>query len=93
VNKAALTADKATAPASSLGIFERYLTLWVALCIVAGVALGHAMPSLFHVIGAATVAQVNLPVAVLVWLMIVPMLLKIDPPRLTRCGRIGAASP
>ena len=62
----------------AMGKFERYLTLWVALCIVAGVALGHAVPSLFHVLGAATVAEVNLPVAVLVWLMIVPMLLKID---------------
>ena len=61
-----------------MGIFERYLTLWVALCIVAGIALGQAVPGVFHAIGAATVAQVNLPVAVLVWLMIVPMLLKID---------------
>ncbi|MGH7879704.1 MAG: ACR3 family arsenite efflux transporter [Candidatus Binataceae bacterium] len=60
------------------GRFERYLTLWVALCIVAGVALGPMLPGLFRAIGAATVAQVNLPIAVLVWLMIVPMLLKID---------------
>ncbi|HJT76369.1 MAG TPA: arsenical-resistance protein, partial [Gemmataceae bacterium] len=59
-------------------MFERYLTLWVALCIVVGIALGQAIPSVFHLIGAATVAQVNLPVATLVWLMIVPMLLKID---------------
>ena len=64
--------------APSMGTFERYLTLWVALCIVVGIALGQAVPSLFHALGAATVAQVNLPVAVLVWLMIVPMLLKID---------------
>ena len=64
--------------APSMGTFERYLTLWVALCIVVGVALGQAVPGLFHALGAATVAQVNLPVAVLVWLMIVPMLLKID---------------
>ena len=61
-----------------MGIFERYLTLWVALCIVAGIALGQAMPAVFHALGAATVAEVNLPVAVLVWLMIIPMLLKID---------------
>ncbi|MEK4031739.1 ACR3 family arsenite efflux transporter [Methylocystis sp. IM3] len=61
-----------------MGLFERYLTLWVALCIVAGIVLGQAMPAVFQAIGAATVAQVNLPVAVLVWLMIVPMLLKID---------------
>ncbi|MDE2239636.1 MAG: ACR3 family arsenite efflux transporter [Rhodospirillales bacterium] len=62
-----------------MGIFERYLTLWVALCIVAGIVLGHAMPAPFQLLGAATVAQVNLPIAILVWLMIVPMLLKIDP--------------
>ena len=59
-------------------LFERYLTLWVALCIVAGIALGHLMPSVFHAIGAAEIARVNLPVAVLIWLMIVPMLIKID---------------
>jgi ACR3 family arsenite transporter len=61
-----------------MGVFERYLTLWVALCIVAGVALGHVFPAPFHAIGGIEVAQVNLPVAVLVWLMIIPMLLKID---------------
>lgn len=61
-----------------MSIFERYLTLWVALCIVVGVALGYALPSLFNVISMAEVAKVNLPVAVLVWLMIIPMLLKID---------------
>lgn len=58
--------------------FERYLTLWVALCIVIGIAAGHFMPAFFATIGAAEVAQVNLPVALLVWLMIIPMLLKID---------------
>ncbi len=61
-----------------MGIFERYLTLWVALCIVAGVALGHVMPSFFGAVASAEVAKVNLPVAILIWLMIVPMLLKID---------------
>jgi ACR3 family arsenite transporter len=61
-----------------MGTFERYLTLWVALCIVVGIALGQAEPGVFHTLGAATVAHVNLPVAVLVWLMIIPMLLKID---------------
>ncbi len=64
--------------APSMGTFERYLTLWVALCIIVGIALGQPVPGMFHALGAATVAQVNLPVAVLVWLMIVPMLLKID---------------
>lgn len=58
--------------------FERYLTLWVALCIGAGVTLGHLFPAPFHVIGGLEVARVNLPVAGLIWLMIVPMLLKID---------------
>jgi ACR3 family arsenite transporter len=58
--------------------FERYLTLWVGLCIAVGVTLGHALPAVFHAIGSAEVAQVNLPVAVLIWLMIIPMLVKID---------------
>lgn len=61
-----------------IGFFERYLSLWVALCIVAGVALGHALPGLFGAIAAAEVARVNLVVALLIWLMIIPMLLKID---------------
>jgi ACR3 family arsenite transporter len=58
--------------------FERYLSLWVALCIVVGVALGHAMPGVFQIIGSAEIAHVNLPVAVLIWLMIIPMLARID---------------
>ena len=58
--------------------FERYLTVWVALCIVAGVALGHLLPGVFQAVGSAEVARVNLPVAALVWLMIIPMLAKID---------------
>ncbi|MBB6252705.1 ACR3 family arsenite efflux transporter [Nitrospirillum iridis] len=58
--------------------FERYLSLWVALCIIAGVALGHLLPDAFSAIAAAEVAKVNLPVAGLIWLMIIPMLLKID---------------
>jgi ACR3 family arsenite transporter len=70
-----------------MSLFERYLTLWVGLCIVAGIALGQAEPAVFHALGAATLAQVNLPVAVLVWLMIVPMLLKID---LAALGQVRA---
>ena len=66
--------------------FERYLTVWVFLCILAGVTLGHALPGLFHAIGGLEVAKVNLPVAVLIWLMIVPMLLKIDFAALKRVG-------
>jgi arsenite transporter len=61
-----------------MSTFERYLTLWVFLCIVAGVALGHFFPTAFHVVGSAEIARVNLPVAVLIWLMIIPMLVKID---------------
>jgi arsenite transporter len=61
-----------------MSTFERYLTLWVALCIAAGVALGLLLPDVFQAIGRAEIAQVNLPVAVLIWLMIIPMLVKID---------------
>lgn len=61
-----------------MSTFERYLSAWVALCIVAGIALGAAAPGAFAAIAAAEIARVNLPVAVLVWLMIIPMLLKID---------------
>ncbi len=70
-----------------MSTFERYLTVWVALCIVAGVALGHLFPGLFHAIGAAEIAKVNLPVAVLIWLMVIPMLLKIDFAALGEVGR------
>lgn len=70
-----------------MSIFERYLTLWVALCIVVGVALGHFLPGLFQGIGAAEIAKVNIPVAVLIWLMIIPMLLKIDFAALHEVGR------
>ncbi|HYH22683.1 MAG TPA: ACR3 family arsenite efflux transporter [Azospirillum sp.] len=71
-----IAAPEAAAPA--LGLFERYLSVWVALCIVAGITLGHLVPAPFQALGRMEVAQVNLPVAVLIWLMIVPMLLKID---------------
>ncbi len=64
--------------APRLGVFERYLTLWVALCIVAGIVLGRIAPAPFQLLGRLTVAEVNIPVAVLIWLMIVPMLLKVD---------------
>ena len=61
-----------------MSLFERYLTLWVFLCIIAGIALGHFLPGFFGTISAMEVAKVNLPVAVLIWLMIIPMLVKID---------------
>ena len=67
--------------------FERYLTLWVGLCIVIGIAFGHVFPGFFHAVGAMEVAKVNLPVALLIWLMIVPMLLKIDFSALAEVGR------
>jgi ACR3 family arsenite transporter len=72
--------------AAAMGTFERYLTLWVALCIIVGIALGQMIPGVFHMLGAATVAEVNLPVAVLVWLMVIPMLLKIDLGVLSQVG-------
>ncbi|QDK35121.1 ACR3 family arsenite efflux transporter [Sphingomonas sp. IC081] len=61
-----------------MSLFERYLSLWVALCIVAGITLGHLAPAAFAAIAAMEVARVNLVVAVLIWLMIVPMLLRVD---------------
>lgn len=63
---------------AALGLFGRYLTLWVALCIMIGISLGSFFPAPFQAIGGMEVAKVNLPVAILIWLMIVPMLLKID---------------
>ena len=61
-----------------MSLFERYLTLWVALCIGLGVWLGQAFPGLFHAIAGLELAKVNLPVGLLIWVMIIPMLLKID---------------
>ena len=61
-----------------MNVFERYLTLWVAACIAVGVALGQLFPGAFATISGLEIAQVNLPVAVLIWLMIIPMLLKVD---------------
>ncbi|WP_323023842.1 ACR3 family arsenite efflux transporter [Castellaniella sp.] len=64
--------------ASSMSLFERYLTLWVFLCIVLGVALGRLAPETFQAIGRLEIARVNLPVGLLIWVMIIPMLLKVD---------------
>ena len=69
------TPDATPAPMS---VFERYLTVWVLLCIVAGIALGQWQPGPFHAIGRMEVARVNIPVGLLIWVMIIPMLLKID---------------
>jgi ACR3 family arsenite transporter len=62
----------------SLSIFERYLTVWVFLCIVAGILFGQWLPGLFRTIAAWELAQVNLPVGLLIWVMILPMLVKVD---------------
>ncbi len=71
--------DEAAKPAKpAMNLFERYLTLWVGLCILTGIGLGHYIPKPFQLIGQAEIAQVNIPVALLIWLMIIPMLLKID---------------
>ncbi|HJW57496.1 MAG TPA: ACR3 family arsenite efflux transporter [Burkholderiaceae bacterium] len=61
-----------------MSVFERYLTVWVLLCIVAGIAFGQLLPDLFQAIGRMEIAQVNLPVGLLIWIMIIPMLLKVD---------------
>ena len=66
------------APQQAMNLFERYLTLWVFLCIVAGIALGQLFPGPFQAIGRMEVAQVNLPVGLLIWVMIIPMLVKVD---------------
>ena len=71
-------ADAGSAARPAMSTFERYLSVWVALCIVVGIAFGAAVPGVFAAIADAEIARVNLPVAVLVWLMIIPMLLKID---------------
>lgn len=63
---------------SGMGAFERYLTVWVALCIVAGIGLGQAFPGAARTLGGWEVARVNLPVGLLIWVMVVPMLLKVD---------------
>jgi ACR3 family arsenite transporter len=61
-----------------MNVFERFLTLWVFLCIVAGIALGQLFPAVFQAIGGMEFAQVNLPVGLLIWVMVIPMLVKVD---------------
>jgi ACR3 family arsenite transporter len=72
------SAVAAVGPAAVLGPFERWLSIWVVLCIAAGVALGQVFPGFFQALGRLEVARVNLPVGVLIWVMIIPMLLRID---------------
>ena len=60
------------------GFFERYLTVWVALCIVIGIVLGRVLPSFFQMVGGLELAKVNIPVGIMIRVMIIPMLIKID---------------
>lgn len=73
-----------------MSIFGRYLTIWVFFCIAVGVALGHLIPGVFPIVGTAEIAKVNIPTAILIWLMIIPMLLKIDFRSLARVAQIDA---
>lgn len=73
-----MSAPVGVANPTPMSFFERFLTAWVVLCIVAGIVLGQGFPALFHLIGSMEIAQVNLPVGLLIWVMIIPMLLKID---------------
>ncbi|MCW2310982.1 ACR3 family arsenite efflux transporter [Rhodoferax antarcticus] len=66
------------AAGAPMSVFERYLTVWVLLCIVVGIGLGRFLPGVFQIIGRMQVAQVNLPVGLLIWVMIIPMLVKVD---------------
>ena len=70
--------EAGVAPRPAIGFFERYLTVWVTLCIVAGIVLGQLLPGISRSIGALEIAKVNVPVGLLIWVMIIPMLLKID---------------
>ena len=84
-----MSADAVAAGAQArpaIGFFERWLTLWVFLCIVAGISLGQLFPALFTALGRMEIAQVNLPVGVLIWVMIIPMLLRID---FAAIGQVG----
>lgn len=72
------TNSKASNTSSKISSFERNLTWWVSGCIVVGITLGQLLPSFFQTVGSLKIAEVNLPVAILIWLMIIPMLLKID---------------
>lgn len=66
------------AAAATMSVFERYLSVWVLVCIVVGIVAGQAAPGVFHAVGDIDVAQVNLPVGLLIWVMIIPMLVKVD---------------
>ena len=61
-----------------MSVFERYLTVWVFLCIIIGIGLGQFLPGVFQAVGRMEIARVNLPVGLLIWIMIIPMLVKVD---------------
>ena len=82
----------AHAAGAPLGFFERYLTLWVFLYIAAGIGLGQLFPTVFQAIGRMEVARVNLPVGLLIWIMVIPMLLKVDFGALAEVRRVNGAS-
>jgi len=74
-----MTASNAVREAiAPMSVFERYLTVWVFLCIVGGIALGQFFPALSQTLGRMEVAKVNIPVGLLIWVMIIPMLMKVD---------------
>ncbi|MGB4592478.1 MAG: ACR3 family arsenite efflux transporter [Coriobacteriia bacterium] len=79
-------ASSAPAEKKRMGVFERYLSLWVALCIAAGTLIGNAWPGVATVLSKFTYAQISIPVAILIWLMIYPMMLQIDFASLKRVG-------
>jgi ACR3 family arsenite transporter len=72
-----------------MNLFERYLTVWVFLCIVVGIALGQWLPGPFQALGRMELARVNLPVGLLIWVMVIPMLLKVDFGALGRWANTG----
>ena len=74
---------------ASLNGFERYLSVWVFACIVIGIVLGQFFPAVFQVLGTLEVAKVNLPVGILIWIMIIPMLMKVDFGALDEIGKHG----
>jgi len=78
--------NRVATPEVPMSIFERYLTFWVAFCIVVGIAAGHLFPAFFQGLGTLEYAQVNIPMAVLIWLMVIPMLVRIDFASLTHVG-------
>ena len=85
MSTATLTAP--TAAPAPMSVFERYLSVWVLLCIVAGIALGHWLTGPVQAVGRMAVAQVNLPVGLLIWVMIIPMLLRVDFGALQQVGQ------